>query len=259
MAPFDVTYIFLFIPKLLSTIGVTFVIVGGAIVIGVIVGVIVALPRLYHVPVVKRISQVYVSFFRGTPILIQLFLIYYGLPELVQGLGINLSKVPVLYFVVFTYGLNNAAFFSETIRASVTAVDRGQVEAGYSIGMTGWQSLRRIVLPQALGIAVPVAANLVIALLKDTSLAFSLGVMELTGKAQSLGTITQHFIEAYVALAVIYLGVSIALEKLFGVWERRLLRYDLANHRLRDALLWRRASFRRGGDAIGMGKEEMSA
>lgn len=115
---------------------------------------------------------------------------------------------------------------SETIRASVTAVDRGQVEAAYAIGMKGYQAFSRIVLPQALAIAVPVFSNLVIALLKDTSLAFTLGVMEMTGKAETLGALTQHFVEAYISLSLIYLAVSLTLEKLLRIAERRLLRHE---------------------------------
>jgi L-cystine transport system permease protein len=254
MAPFDMTYVFLFFPKLLSTLSVTLVIVAGSIGLGLIVGFIVALPRLYHVPVLERIAQVYVSFVRGTPILIQLFLFYYGLPELVHSFGMDISKLPVLDFVIVTYGLNSGAFFSETIRASVTAVDRGQVEAAYSVGMTGYQSFSRIILPQSLAIAVPVFANLVIALLKDTSLAFSLGVMELTGKAQSLGTITQHFIEAYISLALIYLIISFTLEKLFLLWERRLMYYEIPHPALQQRLVSRNASYRILHVVLGMGK-----
>ncbi|MNV22288.1 L-cystine transport system permease protein TcyL [compost metagenome] len=109
------------------------------------------------------------------------------------------------------------------------AVDKGQVEAAYAAGMTGFQAFTRIVLPQALGIAVPVFSNLVIALLKDTSLAFTLGVMEMSGKAQTLGSLTQHFIETYIALALIYLVISFTIEKLLLVAEHHLLRHEKRN------------------------------
>src|SRR5690606_9881287 len=108
----------------------------------------------------------------------------------------------------------------------VLAVDRGQVEAAYALGMTGPQAFRRIVAPQALAIAVPVLSNFTLALLKDTSLAFTLGVMEMSGKAQSLAVLTQHFIEAYLALAIVYLAVAIILEKLLLAAENRLLRHE---------------------------------
>ncbi|WP_138494584.1 amino acid ABC transporter permease [Paenibacillus pinistramenti] len=225
-APFDLSFIFRFFPKLLDTLGLTLLIVAGSLAAGIFAGFLVALPRMYNVPVLKRFSQVYVSFFRGTPILIQLFLFYYGLPEILKLAGIDISKAPVLFFVIITYGLNTGAFLSETIRASVTAVNRGQIEAAYAVGMTGYQAFSRIVWPQALAVAVPVFSNVVLALLKDTSLAFTLGVMELTGKAQTLGALTQHFVEAYISLALIYLVISLVLERLLKLAERRLLRHE---------------------------------
>lgn len=221
---FDITYVFRFIPKLLTTLNLTLTIVAGALLIGLAAGFLAALPRLYRVPVLSQLSALYVSFFRGTPILIQLFLFYYGLPELLKLIHIDVAKAPVVLFVILTFGLNAGAYLSETIRGSVAAVDRGQVEAAYSVGMTGYQAFTRIVLPQALAIAVPVFTNLVLSMLKETSLAFTLGVMELSGKAQTLGALTQHFIETYIALALIYLAISLTLERLLRLAERRLQR-----------------------------------
>ncbi|RED63957.1 amino acid ABC transporter permease [Cohnella lupini] len=223
---FDIAFVFEYFLKLLPFIRISLVIVGSSILVGMGVGFLVALPRLYKIPVLQRISQVYASFFRGTPILIQLFLIYYGLPEILKLANIDVSKVPVLFFVILAYGLHSGAYMSEGIRAAVTAVDRGQVEAAYAVGMTGFQAFTRIVFPQALAISIPILANLVIATLKDTSLAFTLGVMELTGKSQTLVTMSRHFIESYVALALVYFIISFILEKLFNLAERRLLKHE---------------------------------
>jgi len=252
--PFDFSYVLDFLPKLLSFLHITLWIVVASIVLGIFIGFIVALPRLYKVPLLQRFSQLYVSFFRGTPILIQLFLIYYGVPELVKLIGIDLSKTDVLFFVILCYGMHTGAFVSEGIRAAVLAVDRGQVEAAYSIGMSGFQAFIRIVMPQAFAISVPILANLVIANLKDTSLAFTLGAMEMTGKAQTLGTATQHFLETYVALSVIYFLISTLLERLFLMLERRLQRHERAvvqHVRIsRQAPLWRKklaTSVKEGG------------
>lgn len=225
--PFDISYLWEFIPKLLPYLKITLFIVASSVLLGLVVGFLVALPRLYNIPVLKRVSAVYVSFFRGTPILIQLFLIYYGLPEILKLIHLDVSKWNVLIFVILTYTLNSAAFISEIIRAAVNGVDRGQVEAAYSIGMTGYQAFTRIIAPQALAISVPIFANTVIALLKDTSLAFSLGVMDITGKSQTLGTATQHFIEVYIDLSLIYLVVSLILQKLFKKLEIRMQRHEI--------------------------------
>lgn len=214
--------------KLLPFIRISLIIVGSSVLLGIIAGFMVALPRMYRIPILQRVSQVYTSFFRGTPLLIQLFLIYYALPELLKPIGINLSLAPALVFVIVAYGLHNAAYISEGIRAAVAAVDRGQTEAAYAIGMTGRQSFVRIVLPQALAIALPIFGNLVIGTLKDTSLAITLGVTELIGKAQSLPIMSRRFMETYVALAILYYLISFVLEKLFHVAERRLLRHENA-------------------------------
>lgn len=223
---FEIAYVFEYFLKLLPFIRISLVIVAGAIGVGLFVGFLVALPRLYRIPVLQRLSQLYASFFRGTPILIQLFLIYYGLPEVLKLAGLDISKVGVLYFVILAYGLHAAAYVSEGIRAAVLTVDRGQVEAAYAVGMTGYPAFRRIVLPQALAVSIPILANLVIATLKDTSLAFTLGVMELTGKSQTLVTISRNFVESYLALALVYLMLSLLLERVFHLFERRLLRHE---------------------------------
>lgn len=226
--PFDFAYVIDFIPKLAGTLGTTLQIVAGSLLLGLLAGLLAALPRLYRVPVLKQLSELYASFFRGTPILIQLFLFYYGLPEVLKLVHLDISKAPVLAFVILTYGLHTGAYVSETIRASIQAVDRGQVEAAYAVGMTGFQAFKRIVAPQALAIAAPVLSNFTLALLKDTSLAFTLGVMEITGKSQSLAALTQHFAEAYLALAIVYFVIAYVLEKLLLLGEKSLLRYERA-------------------------------
>lgn len=254
---FDIAYVLDFIPKLLSYLQITLFIVGCSILLGLLVGFVVALPRLYNIPVLKRFSQVYVSFFRGTPVLIQLYLIYYGIPEMLKWIHLDVTKVPVLAFVIVTYALNSGAFISEAIRAAVGAVDRGQVEAAYSIGMSGYKAFGRIVLPQAVTVALPVFANMVIGNLKNSSLAFTLGVMEMTGKSQTLGVATQHFIEVYISLTLIYFVVSIVLEQLFLLAERRMQRYELkiaaSNQEALSRIAWGRMlvpQFRRGGDRL---------
>ncbi|MBW5449278.1 ABC transporter permease subunit [Cohnella sp. CFH 77786] len=244
--PFDIGYVFHFIPKLLSTLGTTLSIVAGSLLLGLAVGLLAALPRLYRVPVLQRVSRLYVSFFRGTPILIQLFLLYFGLPELLKQAGADISKTPVIVFVILTYGLHAGASVCEMIRAAVTAVDRGQVEAAYAVGMTGYRAFTRIVFPQAIAIALPVFSNLLLALTKETSLAFTLGVMEMTGKAQSLTTLTQHFLEAYLALALVYFAVCFTMEKLLLRAERRLLKHERQESEARKRFRsWKKLQWRR--------------
>lgn len=225
--PFEFDYVIKYFIKLLSAIDTTLIIVANSLLLGLIVGLCIALPQMYNVPVLKQLSRIYISFFRGTPVLIQLFLFYYGLPELLKVVGLDTSRVPVLYFVILTYALHSGAYMSEMIRAAISSVERGQSEAAYAIGMTRLQAFFRIVIPQAFAVALPVLANLVIANLKDTSLAFSLGVMELTGKSQTLAIMSRHFMETYISLAVIYFIISFILEKLFHLIERKMKKRGL--------------------------------
>ncbi|MDP9701540.1 L-cystine transport system permease protein [Paenibacillus intestini] len=227
-APFEFSYVIDYFVKLLPTISTTLLIVVSAMVLGLLISSIAALPQMYNIPVLKQLSKLYVSFFRGTPILIQLFLFYYGVPEILSLFGINANRAPAIYFVIMTYSLNSGAFMVEMIRASVASVDRGQVEAAYAMGMSGPQAFFRIVLPQAYVTALPIFANMVIGSLKDTSLAFSVGVMEMTGKSSTLATISRHFIEAYISLALIYFVLSFVLERVFGVLERKVQKRGFA-------------------------------
>ncbi|MCR2806321.1 amino acid ABC transporter permease [Paenibacillus soyae] len=225
---FEIAYVFEYFYRLLPSLKVTLLIVGSSIGLGTIVGLLVALPQLYRIPVLRRLSQLYVSFFRGTPILIQLFLFYYGVPEVLKLVYVDLTRTPALFFVILTYSLHSGAYIAEVIRGAVSAVDRGQVEAAYAVGMNGFQAFSRIVLPQALSISIPVFGNIVIGNLKDTSLAFTLGILDITGKAQTMGTLSQRFIEIYISLAALYFIISFALQKLFDRLEKRLLRHEPA-------------------------------
>ncbi|WP_282935939.1 amino acid ABC transporter permease [Paenibacillus sp. RC67] len=222
---FDIQLVAVFLPKLLSYLHITLFILVAAMLLGVIIGFIIVLPRLYQVPVLNRLVIIYVSFIRGTPIIIQLFLVYYGLPEALHLLHIDVTNVEAIVFVIITYGLHIGAYVCEIVRSAVNSVERGQLEAAYSTGMTGKDAFLRIVLPQALAIALPNFGNLAISSMKDTSLAFSLGVMDMVGRAETLLT-TNHFLEIYISLAIIYYALCILLERLFVIAERRLLRHE---------------------------------
>ena len=222
---FDIGYVFEAIPKLLSYLHITIEILVLSIFFGLILGIIIAVPRLYKIPVLKQIATLYISFIRGTPILIQLFLIFYGLPFIVGMIGIDITRMDAFIFVVITYTLSNAAAFAEIFRAAIQSVDYGQAEAAQSIGMTGWQTFSRIVFPQALRVAFPNIASTSISSLKDTSLAFSIGVMDMMGRGDTLITATMNALEVYVALAIIYYVIVLLLEYGYKFIERYLNRY----------------------------------
>jgi len=219
---FDFSLIFKDLPLLLSCLHITLLIVIFATVIGLILGIVLALFRLYKIPILSQLATLYISFNRGTPIIVQLFIVYFGLPNVLLSIGIDVNRWDKLYFVIITYGLNAAAFMSEIIRASITSVDIGQTEAAYSVGMTRLQTFYRIVAPQSLLIALPNLGTSFLGLLQDTSLAFTIGIIDVMGKAKAIGATTYHSIEAYIAAAIIFLVLGTLLEKGFTIIEKKV-------------------------------------
>jgi len=209
-------------PNLLSRLHVTLNIVVVALFFGIFFGAYLAVVRLYKVPVLAQLATAYISFIRGIPILVLLYIVYIGLPLLVGTFGININRWDALIFVMIAYIMNTAAFLSEIIRSSVSGVERGQIEAAYSIGLTHWQTFKRIIAPQAVQIALPSFGNTVVSLLKDTSLAYTLGVIDVIGIINAISTRTHRSLEAYAAAAIIFFVLSSLLEKLFNVLERKL-------------------------------------
>ncbi|WP_434178587.1 sulfur-containing amino acid ABC transporter permease TcyL [Bacillus stercoris] len=219
---FDMNMIGDFVPTLTAYLPVTLYILTLSLLFGFVLGLFLALPRIYNIPIVNQLAKVYISFFRGTPIMVQLFIVFYGIPALTGLIGIDTSKMDPFYAAVATYALSNAAAAAEIIRAGVGSVDKGQTEAAYSIGLSGSQAFRRIVLPQALVQAFPNMGNMVISSLKDTSLAFSIGVMDMSGRGQTLITSSNHSLEVYVALSIVYYAVAVLFEWFFQVAEKRI-------------------------------------
>ncbi|AUS11064.1 cysteine ABC transporter permease [Bacillus subtilis] len=219
---FDMNMIGDFVPTLTAYLPVTLYILTLSLLFGFVLGLFLALPRIYNIPIVNQLAKVYISFFRGTPIMVQLFIVFYGIPALTGLIGIDTSKMDPFYAAVATYALSNAAAAAEIIRAGVGSVDKGQTEAAYSIGLSGSQAFRRIVLPQALVQAFPNMGNMVISSLKDTSLAFSIGVMDMSGRGQTLITSSNHSLEVYIALSIVYYAVAVLFEWFFQVAEKRI-------------------------------------
>jgi L-cystine transport system permease protein len=226
---FDPMLIIEFIPTLIHYLGVTLQILVASITLGFIIGIAAAIPRLFKIPFLNQLAILYVSFIRGTPILIQLFLVFYGLPAVLMFVNIDISRMEAIYFVIITYAISNGAGFGEIFRGAIRAVDYGQTEAAYSVGMTSSQNFFRIVLPQAIRIAFPNMANSVIGSLKDTSLAFTIGVMDMMGRGDTLIASTAHAIEVYISLSVIYYVIVILLEKIFRLSEKHFNRYQKAD------------------------------
>jgi cystine transport system permease protein len=206
-------------PFLLKGALYTIVLSLGGMFFGLLLGFGLALMRLSHLKIFSWTSRVYVSFFRGTPLLVQLFMIYYGLPQL----GIQLEPLPA---ALVGFSLNMAAYVCEILRAAISSIDRGQWEASASIGMTRAQTLRRAILPQAARTALPPLGNSFISLVKDTALAATIQVPELFRQAQLITARTFEIFTMYLAAALIYWVLASALALLQNHLEARVNRHN---------------------------------
>jgi polar amino acid transport system permease protein len=225
---FDFGLVFEQIPKILKYLPVTLEIAVSAMAFSLLIGFVVALIKIKRVKVLKPLADFYVSFTRGTPILVQLYATYYGIPFFLQfcneklGTHWNVNGVPPVVFALVALALNDAAYSSEAIRAAIEAVDRGQIEAAHSIGMTTWQTLRRIIVPEALVIALPSLGNAFIGMIKGTSLVFVCAVVEMTAAGRLMAARSFRYFEMYVSLAIIYWVITLVVARLLLIWERKL-------------------------------------
>jgi len=188
------------LPGIVYTIPLTII----SFALGLLIAIVVAMIRVANIKVLKQICQFYVWVFRGTPLLVQLFIIFFGLPNI----GILIEALPA---AVIAFSLNVGAYASETIRGSILSVPQGQVEASYSVGMTYYQSMIHIVLPQAIKISIPALFNTFIGLVKDTSLASNVTVAEMFMVTKRIVALTYEPLALYIEVAFIYLMFCTAL------------------------------------------------
>lgn len=215
-----------FLPDLLNGAGVTLLLTTEGLAAGLVLGLTAALARTYGNPFWRGLAVSYVELFRGTPLLVQLFLLYYGLP----GLGITLSREWAAFLAL---GLNSGAYQAEYLRGSILAVGEGQMVAGRSIGMSKWQTIFHIILPQALRLAIPAWANEPVSLLKSTAVVFLIAVPELMARAKAIAAKTYDPIGAYLAVAIVYLGLVYFLDIVLKWMERaaRIPGFEMESHK----------------------------
>ena len=199
------------LPGLTMTIPLTVI----SFAIALVIALFTAIVQIAEVPMLKPLARLYVWIIRGTPLLVQLFVVFYGLPSLGIVLDAFLSAIIV-------FSINTAAYASETIRAAIEAVPPGQMEAGYCVGMTYAQCMRRIILPQALRTAFPPLSNSLIGLIKDTSLAANITIMEMFMAAQRIAARTYEPFALYCEVGLVYLIFCTVLTRLQRYWEARL-------------------------------------
>lgn len=214
------------LPQVLAAVPVTLEMAVLATVAGWILGILIAVVKRNHIPVVSQICAVFVSFIRGVPMVILLYVSYYALPMMIySATGIDTTSIPAIWYAIVALSLDQAAYSSEVFRAALDSVNRGQLEAAWSVGMTTWQAMRRIIFPQAMAVALPNLSGLFIGIIRGTALAYYVGVYEITATANLLATPGLNFIEAYVMTTLIYELISFICNRLFGSAENRLNRF----------------------------------
>ncbi|MFC3283138.1 amino acid ABC transporter permease [Litchfieldella rifensis] len=218
MRVLDIDYMLGLLPVLLRYLPLTLEMAAAGMVLALVLACLLAVVRVLAIPGLNAATLLFISFFRGTPLLVQLFLFYYGLPQLLAFL----TQINGVTATIMGLTMHFSAYMAESIRAAIVGVDRSQTEAALSIGMTNGQLMRRIVLPQATRVAVPTLMNYFIDMIKATSLAFTLGVTELMGATQKEAAGSFLYFEAFITVALLYWGIVELL-----AWVQRRLEVRL--------------------------------
>lgn len=224
---FDFGLVFSQMPDLLRYLPVTLELAIASTVFGILLGLLIAIIKIKHVKVLDKLATVYVSVIRGTPVLVQLYIAYFGIPMLLKyinqktGSNIQVANIPGFVYAFMALGFNQSAFDAEVIRAALQSVDQGQIEAASAIGMTYVQALRRIILPEALTVALPSLGNSFINAIKGTSLAFTCAVLEMTAEGKILSGRNYRYFEVYVSLAIIYWVITVIIEQIIKLIEKK--------------------------------------
>lgn len=206
------------VPILLQGVLVTLQLTMFSVILGLIGGSLIGILRLSNIKIVRWIARVYVDFFRGTPLLVQIFMIYFGIPAILQELGLTFTFERFVA-AVLALSLNSAAYIAETVRAGIQSIEPGQAEAAHSLGLDFLQTMRHVIFPQALRRMLPPLGNEFISLLKDTSLVAVIGFEELFRKGQLIVSENYRAFEIYAAVAVIYLCLTLLSSQAFSKLE----------------------------------------
>ena len=215
----------------LSGVPVVLLVTCVSLIIAIPLGFSLALTRINEIPVLKTLTKIYVSFVRGTPVIIQIFVLYSSIPLLLDSffkkyhIDYAIYDVNPLWYAYIIFSFNTAAVLSEVFRSALQTVPKGQLEAAHAVGLTTAQAYRRIVIPQALVAALPNLCTATINLIKATSLGYAISLQEITLKAKVAANVGYNYLEAYIDIFIVYLILCMTVEYLFKLSERRLSRY----------------------------------
>ncbi|MFC7688089.1 amino acid ABC transporter permease [Ureibacillus sp. GCM10028918] len=217
---FDFSSVVPSIPYILEGIGVTLKIVIFATIIGLVLGILLALCKIGTIKPLRWFAQFYTSIFRGTPLVLQLMIIYYAMPQII---GFNIEAMPA---AIIAFGLNSAAYISEIIRAGINAVDKGQQEAAKALGVPYSKMMKDIILPQAMKNILPSLMNEFITLNKESAIVTVIGALDIMRRAYVVGGDTFRYLEPLLIAGVIYYVMTLVLTFLGKMMEMRMRRSD---------------------------------
>lgn len=210
-------------PVLIVKLPITFEIVAVAFTLGFLLALLIATARIKKIPVLNQILTVFISFERGTPLLVQMLVVYYALPIVLKAFfGIDSRRWEKIIFVDLALILNQGVFLGEIFRGAILSIPKGQREAAIACGFSEFNAFVKIVLPQAIRVALPSTALTLIGLFQETSLVFMIGVIDIIGRASALGATTGHSLESYVIIAVIFVLINFALTAITTKIDKKL-------------------------------------
>lgn len=206
----------------------TFILAAIILLLGILLGAVFAQLKMKPIPILTPLVRLFISYMRGVPLIVHIFVMMYSLPEAassllgVFGVAYRPHDFPSLIIVIVTYSLLEAAIESENIRSAFQSIDPRQIEAGQSIGMTPQQNFRRIIVPQALSVAIPLFLNAFLKNIKGLSLAFTVGVVDILAQARFAAALNYRYLESYIAAALVYWLICGILQVIFNRIELKL-------------------------------------
>ena len=228
---FNFSFILKTLPEVLAAVPMTLFLTILPVVLGAVIGFFLALLRIKKIPVLYQLTGLYISFFRSVPLIILLFCSYYGIPKLINFVAhdgnrvLGVTDVSALVVALIVLTLYSGAYITELIRGALSSVDMKQMEAAHAVGMTKKDSYLRIILPQAIIVALPNYFNFVLSTLKNTSVVFVISVMDMMATAKIAAEAGYRFIEAYVLVGALYVIIGFVAEKIFKNIEKNAKRH----------------------------------
>ena len=219
---FDFEAVLSQLPEILKYLPTTLILAVSSMIIALIIGMLLALIKTKNIPVLKQIAGVYISLIRGTPVIVQLYIAYFGIPMITKyiyqqnGWNYQSSTTSGFVYAIIALSINESAYIA------LASVNVGQIEAASAIGMTYFQTFRRIIFPEMLSVALPGLGNSFIGLIKGTSLAFVCAVVEMTAQGKIIGGRTYRYFEVYVSLAIIYWVITFVIEQGIRLIEKKM-------------------------------------